>query len=138
MQISVCMSMKSFRGKECTGSYHPAQCRRIGRLGRIPHRAVPAAASYHCRVRDDLSLQGIWLKATASEAHISSRYLIQLHRPRFMQGTLPAEKSWLTWEGERMMFSNLKEKAEGTDRMARFVNCSWRTYRSAYQEGRFF
>ena len=39
-------------------------------------------------------------------------------------GTLPAEKSWLTWEGERMMFSNLKEKAEGTDRMARFVNCS--------------
>ena len=39
-------------------------------------------------------------------------------------GTLPTEKSWLTWEGERMMFSNLKEKAEGTGRMARFVNCS--------------
>ena len=39
-------------------------------------------------------------------------------------GTLPTEKSWLTWEGERMMFSNFKEKAEGTDRMARFVNCS--------------
>ncbi len=27
-------------------------------------------------------------------------------------GTLPAEKSWLTWEGERMMFSNLKEKKQ--------------------------
>ena len=71
-----------------------------------------------------LLCRGIWLKATASEAHISSRYLIQLHRPKVHAGTLPAEKSWLTWEGERMMFSNLKEKAEGTDRMARFVNCS--------------
>ena len=39
-------------------------------------------------------------------------------------GVLPAEKTWLTWEGERMMFSNFKEKGEGTDRMARFVNCS--------------
>lgn len=47
-----------------------------------------------------------------------------MHRPKFMQEPCPAEKSWLTWEGERMMFSNLKEKAEGTDRMARFVNCS--------------
>lgn len=39
-------------------------------------------------------------------------------------GTLPAVKSWLTWEGERMMFSNLKVKDGGSDRMARFVNCS--------------
>ena len=39
-------------------------------------------------------------------------------------GALPAAKTWLTWEGERMMFSNFKEKGEGTDRMARFVNCS--------------
>lgn len=39
-------------------------------------------------------------------------------------GTLPAEKSWLDWTGEGMMFSNLKVQGEGTDRMARFVNLS--------------
>lgn len=39
-------------------------------------------------------------------------------------GRLPAAKSWLTWEGERMMFSNWKIKDGGCDRMARFVNCS--------------
>ncbi|MDO4291658.1 MAG: alpha-mannosidase [Eubacteriales bacterium] len=39
-------------------------------------------------------------------------------------GELPAAKSWLTWEGRRMMFSNFKDKSNGTDRMARFVNCS--------------
>ncbi len=41
-------------------------------------------------------------------------------------GTMPAEKTWLDWAGEGIMFSNLKAKAEGTDRMARFVNLSGR------------
>ncbi|PWM32431.1 MAG: alpha-mannosidase [Clostridiales bacterium] len=39
-------------------------------------------------------------------------------------GTLPAEKSWLDWNGEGVMFSNLKAKGQGTDWMARFVNLS--------------
>lgn len=39
-------------------------------------------------------------------------------------GTLPPAKSWLTWKGEGMMFSNLKEKDQSDDRMARFVNCT--------------
>lgn len=39
-------------------------------------------------------------------------------------GTLPLKKSWLTWKGEGMMFSNLKGKDQTHDRMARFVNCT--------------
>lgn len=41
-------------------------------------------------------------------------------------GKLPAEKTWLTWEGDRLMFSNLKVKDGAADLMARFVNCSGR------------
>lgn len=49
-------------------------------------------------------------------------------------GSLPLEKSWLTWRGEGMMLSNLKQRdqaecvspsgAKQQDRMARFVNCT--------------
>ncbi|MDO4331142.1 MAG: alpha-mannosidase [Eubacteriales bacterium] len=40
------------------------------------------------------------------------------------EGALSAEKSWLEWKGEHMTLSNLKQKDQASDRMARFVNCS--------------
>lgn len=39
-------------------------------------------------------------------------------------GKLPMTKTWLTWKGEGMMLSNLKQKDQTDDRMARFVNCT--------------
>ncbi len=39
-------------------------------------------------------------------------------------GKLPAQKTWLVWKGEGMLFSNLKGKRNTNDRMARFVNCT--------------
>lgn len=40
------------------------------------------------------------------------------------EGKYAPAKSFFTWSGERMMLSNIKAKDNGTDRMARFVNCS--------------
>ena len=66
----------------------------------------------------DLLESGIFRKAYQFQVPVTAV------QTKIHGGTLPAAKSWLTWKGEGMMLSNLKEKDQTDDRMARFVNCT--------------
>ncbi len=65
---------------------------------------------------------GDLVEAGAFKAAHQFQVPVQTVQTDIHEGKLPAEKSFLHWNGEAMALANMKVKDFGTDRMVRFVN----------------